>query len=112
MENDDLVEAVHEFGGELAASSFYRGALDFFIKLVGWFVAGLDKTVASTHKLGDFAAPEVGGEEDDGLGEVHAAVVAEGQRRLVQHAEEQLPESVAGLLDFVEKQEESFSFSE
>jgi len=55
MENDDFVEAVHEFGGELAASSFYRGALDFFIKLVGWFVAGLDKTVAAAHEFGDFA---------------------------------------------------------
>ena len=110
MENDDLVEAVHKFGRELAASGFDSRALNFFVKLVGWFVAGLDEAVAAAHEFGDFSAAEVGGKEDDCLGKIHAAIVAEGQRGLVQHAEEQLPEGVAGLFDFIEQQERELQF--
>ena len=39
------------------------------------------------------------------MGEIHAAVVAKSEGGLVQHAEEQLPEGVAGFFDFVEEQE-------
>src|SRR5258708_25217059 len=105
MENDELVEAIHEFRREFAASGFDSRALDLFVKSGGGLVVGLNESVAAAHEFGDFASAEVGGEEDDGLGEVHAAIVAEGQGGLVQHAEEQLPESVAGFFNFVEKQE-------
>src|SRR5258708_31899628 len=105
MENDELVEAIHEFRREFAASGFDSRALDLFVKSGGGLVVGLNESVAAAHEFGDFASAEVGGEEDDGLGEVHAAIVAEGQGGLVQHAEEQLPESVAGFFNFIEKQE-------
>ena len=105
VENDDLVETVHELRRELAASGFDRGALHFFVEIGGGRFAGLDEAVAATHELGDFSATKIGREEDNGLREIHAAIVAEGQRSLVQHAEQQLPEGVAGLFNFVEKQE-------
>ena len=48
---------------------------------------------------------QVAGQEDQRLREVHAVVVAGGQRGLVQNAEQQVPERVAGLLNLVEQHE-------
>ena len=39
------------------------------------------------------------------MGKIHATVVAQGQRSLVQDAQQQLPQGVGGLFDFVEQQE-------
>jgi len=102
MENDELVETVHEFGREFAASGFNGSALDFFVKIGGGLVIGLDEAIAATHEFGDFAHRRgwYGGEEDDGLGEVHTAIVAKGQGGLVQHAEEQLPKKRRWLFQF------------
>ena len=108
VENHDLVEAVQEFGGELAARRFDGGALDFLVKVGLGLVVGLDETVTAGHELGDVAATKVGGHKDDGLREVHAAIVAKGEGGFVQHAEEQLPEGVAGFFNFVEEQEGKF----
>src|SRR5579863_6185385 len=108
MKHNHLVEAVQEFRGELSPSGFHRGALNFHIESVVWLIGGLDESHSAGHKLGDFTAAQVGGEENYRLRKIHAAVVAQSQCGLVQHAQEQLPQSVAGLLDFVEKQEAQF----
>ncbi len=84
---------------------FDGGALDFLVEVGLGLVVGLDEAVAAVHQFGDFTRAQIGGHEDDGLREIHAAVVAKGERGLVQHAEEQLPEGVAGFFDFVEEQE-------
>jgi len=58
--------------------------------------------MAALHQFRNFAATKVRLQENDRLREIHAAVVAQREVGLVQHAEEQLPEGVAGLLDFIE----------
>jgi hypothetical protein len=110
VEDHDFVEAVHEFGGELAACGFDGGAFDFFVEVCFGFVFGLDEAVAATHEFGDFATAQVGGHEDNGLRKIDAAIVAESQGGFIEHAEEQLPEGVAGFFDFVEEQEREFEF--
>ncbi len=87
-EDHHLIKAVHELRRKLAASGFDGGALDFLVNVGLRLVVRFDEAVATAHEVGDFVGAEVGGHEDDGLGEVHAAVVAKGQRGFVQHAEE------------------------
>ena len=48
---------------------------------------------------------QVAGHEDQRAREIHAAIVAEGQRGFVENAEQQVPQRVAGLLDLVEQDE-------
>ena len=43
--------------------------------------------------------------------EVHAAVVSQRQRRLVQNAQQQVPQSVRRFFDFIEKQKTQLDFS-
>ena len=62
------------------------------------------RSMGSLYQLGDFSATEVRSQEDDRLRKVDAAIVAERERGLVQHSQEQLPERVAGLLNFVKEQ--------
>jgi hypothetical protein len=87
-EDDQLIEAVHKFRGELAASRFDGGTLDFLVDIGLGRVAGLDETVAAAHEVGDFVSAEIGRHEDDGLREIHTTVVAERERGLIEHAEE------------------------
>ena len=110
VEDHNLVQAVHEFGGELAARRFDGGALDFLVEVGLGLVVGLDEAVTAGHELGDVAATKVGSHKDDGLGEIHAAIVAKGEGGFVQHAEEQLPQGVAGFFDFIEEQKGKFQF--
>ena len=44
------------------------------------------------------------------LREVHAAIVAQRQRGFVQNAEQQVPQRIAGLFDFVEQHEAQLQF--
>jgi len=108
MKDDELVEAVHKFGREFAAGGLQGGAFDFLIEVGDGLVVGFYEAVAALHEVGDIGGAEVGGHEDDGLREVYAAIVAEGESGFVEHAEEQLPKGVAGLFDFVEEQERHF----
>ena len=48
---------------------------------------------------------EIAGHEDHGAGEIDFAVVAQRQGRFVQDAEQQIPQRVAGFLDFIEQDE-------
>ncbi len=105
MKYDDLVEPVHEFRRELAARRFLRGPLDLAVEDLGRFVRWLHEAHAAGHHLGYFAAAQVGRQENHRLRKVHAAVVAQRQRSLIEHAQQQLPQGVGSLFDFVEQQE-------
>ena len=108
MEDHNLVQAIHEFRGKFAARGFDGGAFDLFVEIGFGLVIGFDEAVAAGHEISDFHPAEVGGHENDGLGKIDAAIVAEGERGFVQDAEEKLPESIAGLFDLVEEQEGEF----
>src|SRR5215469_16106366 len=105
MEDDQLVQAVHELRRELSPRRFDRGALHFFIDAVLRLVLRLDKTIAARKQVADIRAAEVRGHEDDRLGQVHAPVVAEGESCLVEHPEQKLPQRVTRFLNLVEEQE-------
>jgi len=70
------------------AASDGGAALDFLVNVGLRLVVGFDEAVATAHEVGDFVGAEVGGHEDDGLREIDAAIIAEGQGGFVQHAEE------------------------
>ena len=87
MKHHHLIQAVHEFRGEFAPRSFNSRALYLFIQAGCRLVFRLNKTHAAFHQFGDFASTQVRGEKNDRFGQVHFAIVAERQRRLVQHAQ-------------------------
>src|SRR6516165_10476148 len=105
MENNQFIQPVHELGRELSPRRFDRRTLHFFINIVLRLVRRLNKAVTARKQIADIRSTEIGGHKDDGLGEVHAAVVAERKSGLIEHAQQQLPQGVAGLLDLVEEQE-------
>src|SRR5947209_14059836 len=57
-----------------------------------------------------FGSAEVARHEDHGAREIHAAIVSERERRFIEDAQEQIPESVAGLFDLVEQHEAQLYF--
>src|SRR5208282_5415813 len=105
LEDDGLVDAVHELRRELPASSFDGRASDFLVVRIGH-----DRflRVEAHAALSDFlhlSGPEIRGQNDDALTEVDAAIVTERQGSFVEDAEQKLPERVAGLLNFVEQED-------
>src|SRR5205823_2972271 len=90
---------------KLAARRFHGGALHFLIQPGSRLIGRLDKAHATLHQFRNFSAPEVRGQEDDRLRKVHAAIVSQREGRFVQHAQQQLPKRVAGLLNLVKEQE-------
>ena len=105
MEHHYFVQPVHEFRREFAARRFHGRAFHFLIQAGRRLVRRLNETHSALHQFRNFAAAKVGSQENNRLREVHAPVVTERQRSLVQHAQQQLPERIAGLLNFVKKQE-------
>jgi len=84
---------------------FHRRTFHLLVQAAGRYVGRLDETHATLHELGNLTATQVGGQKDDRLGEIHLTVITQGQRGLVQHSQQQLPQRIAGLFDLVEEQE-------
>jgi len=105
MKNHNLVQPVHEFRRELAPRRFHRGSLDLFIQSAVLLVSRLHESHSAVHHLGNFAAAQVGRHKNHRLREVHAPVIAQRQSRLIQNPQQQLPQRVGSLLNFVEQQE-------
>lgn len=111
-EHDGVVDAVHELGSELASRGLNACAgelvLEIAIEIAG-SVLTLEVVGGEAHfgmqQGADLRSTEVAGHEDQGARKVDAAIVAERQNRLVENAKQQVPESVAGFFDFVEKDE-------
>src|SRR5882757_5649740 len=104
MENDRFIQPVHEFGREFATRGFYRGSLHLLVQPGCRSITRLHKTHSTVHQLRDFPAAEIGSEKNYRLRQVHSPVVAQRQGRLIQDPQQQLPQRVRSLLDFVEKQ--------
>src|SRR5208337_2901983 len=102
--NHDLVDTIHELGGELAAGGVHRGAVDLAVEpgvQVGRLV---DESHAAVDELAHLRGAKVRGHDDNALGEIDSAIVTEGQRGLIENTEQQLPQGVGGLFDLVEEQ--------
>ncbi len=105
MKHHHFVEAIHEFRRKLAARRFHGSTFDLFIEASGRLLGWPNKAHTTLHQFGNFASTEVRRQENHSLGEVHAPVVAQRERSLIQHSQEQLPQGIAGFFDLVEKQE-------
>ena len=110
LEDDDLVDAVHELGRELAARRVHGRASNFFVERVVDLHRSRRKAQTAIDQTVHLGGAEVGGHDDDAAGKIDAAVVAERQCSLVQNSEQQLPQGVGSLLDFVEEQDRELQF--
>ncbi len=112
LEGHDFIEAVHEFRSELAAGGIDAAAREFAGELVVGD-SGRDllllvadaETEAGRHHGGHFGGSQVAGHEDHAIGEVDLTVVAEGERGLVENAEQEVPQGVGRLFNLVEEHE-------
>ena len=68
------------------------------------------KTQARLHERAHLARPQIAGHEDETPREIHAAIVAQGQNGLVEDAQHEVPQGVAGLLDFIEQHQGELHF--
>src|SRR5882757_4386299 len=92
MKHHHFVEAIHEFRRKLAAGCLHGSALNLFIEAGSRLLSWPNKPHATLHQFGNFASTEVRRQENDSLGEVYAPVVAQCERGLIQHSQEQLPQ--------------------
>ena len=112
MKHHRLIDPVHELRSEFALGRFRRRPLDFFVETHAHLRLHFGrKSHSAGHQLRDFAAAQIRRQENHGLRQVNAPVIAQRQRRLVENSQQQLPQRVAGLFDFVEQQKLIFSFS-
>ena len=90
MEQQDLIEAVEEFGTE--------GAIDDLHDLVA------DRRDVLAIGLGGHdVAAEIRGQHDQGVAEIDGAAVAIGQPPVIQHLEQKVEDVPMGLFDLVEQ---------
>src|ERR1041384_342561 len=103
--HNNLIYSVHEFWREFSLRRFRRGSIDLLIEIIISHAPALRRS--ETDRAGDQLTHLLGAEirrhEDHRLREIDLAIVAQGQRSLIQHAKQQLPERVRGLLDFVKQ---------
>ena len=105
LEDDYLIDAVHEFGRELAARGIDGRAIDLLVERVVDLHRFRCKAEAAIDQAVHFGSAEVRGHDDDAARKIDAAVIAERQRGLVENAEQQLPERVRGFFDLVKEQD-------
>ena len=107
VENHHFVDPVHELWREVATSCLNGRALDLLVD----FVPQISQTVrslcageadAAVYQLRHLTRTQIGRHYDYALRKIDATVVAQSQRGFVKNTEEQLPQCVRGLLNFVE----------
>src|SRR5580704_16292798 len=106
LEDDDVIQAVHELRSKPAAGSGYSGARHARTQLC--FAGGIGglfhmEAEAWSEQAAHFGRSEIAGEENHGRGEVDLAVVSQRQSGLIEDTKEEIPEGVGRLFDFVEK---------
>jgi len=86
MKHDRLVDPVHEFRCEFALGRFGRGLFDFLVQTnAGVGLRFRCKTHSADHQFGDFLASQIRSEEDHGLRQIHAPVVAKRECGFVEY---------------------------
>src|SRR2546425_1486248 len=111
-EHDNLIDSVHKLRRELAPRCFDRRAVNFLIDFgIGMLHAFAGSETDSTRdQFGHVARAEVRSQDDHAPRKVHAAVVTECQRRLVQNTKQELPERVRSLLDLIKEYQRKLQF--
>ncbi len=105
LEHYDFVDAVHELGRKLAPRRIHCRAVNLFVERVIHLHRLGRETQPAIHQPVHLRGAQVRGHDDDAARKIHAPVVAQRQRCLVQDSEQKLPQRVGRLLDFVEQQD-------
>ena len=99
LEDDDVIQAVQELGPELLLE--LAGHLVLHPLIGGLGVAA--HVEAGVGRLGDVAGSQVGGQDNDGVLEVHHTTLSISQMTVVQHLQKGVEDVRMSLLDLVEK---------
>src|SRR5262249_39494695 len=91
MEHHHLIQSVHELRRELPPRRFNRCPLNLLVQSCRCLIGRLDESHTPLHEIRDLAASQVRGQENHCLRQIHFPVVAQSQRRLIQHPQQQLP---------------------
>ncbi len=89
---------------------FHCRPLNLVIEVVVDFHRFRRETKPAIHQIRHLTGPQVRGQDDDALRQIDAAIIAKRQRGLIQNAEQQLPQRVTGLLNFVKQQNGELQF--
>ena len=95
VEDDDVIDAVEEFGAEVR--------LEFDLHLLLHLHGVLGRKFSFVEILLDDRRAEVAGHDDDGVLEIDGAALAVGEASVVEDLQEDVEDVVVGLLDFVEE---------
>ena len=90
MEQDDLVQAVEEFGAEMPANHFHHLVLDIGDLLI-------------VAEIGEELAAKVAGQDDQRVREIHHAALPVGQAAVIQHLQQHVEDVIVRLLDLIEQ---------
>ena len=99
LEHDDVVQTVEELRAELLLE--FRGHL--FLHALVARLAVRAQAETGVCGLGDVSCAEVGGQDDDGVLEVHLAPLTVGQMAVVEHLQQRVEDVGVGFFDFVEQ---------
>ncbi len=99
LEHDDVIQTVQELRTELLLQF---GADLILHALVARLGVGT-QVEAGVGGLGDVSRTEVGGQDDDGVLEVHLASLAIGQVAVIKHLQQRVEDVRMGLFDLVEQ---------
>ena len=88
LEDDCLVDAVHELRRKLAPRRFDSRALNFVVERLVHLNRLGRESKAAIHQVRHLACPQVRGQNDDALRKIHAPVIAQRQCRLVQNSQQ------------------------
>ena len=99
LEDDDVVQTVQELRAELLLQF---GADLVLHALVAGLVVGT-QVEARVGGLGDVSRTEVGGQDDDGVLEVHLAALTVGQVAVIEHLQQRVEDVRMSLFDLVEQ---------
>src|SRR5262249_4632487 len=94
VEDDDLINAVQEFGTELVAQILHDVSRNRASVQVG---------PESEATLGQFVRADVVGHDQDGVREVHCIALTVGQLSIIHYLEQKVPDVWVSLFDFVEQ---------
>src|SRR6516165_5357096 len=105
IEDDDFVQPIHEFGREGPSRRLRCSSSHFLFQIRSKLVGSVDEPKSSGHQIRDAGSAKIRSEKDECSRKIDALIISQGQCGLIQNPQQQLPEGVTRLLDFVEEQQ-------
>ena len=110
LEDDHVVNSIHEFRRELSPRRFLRRVAQSFIELCVNIEKPMSKSKPSAGNIIHFRRAQVGGHENQAPGKVNAPVISKRERRFVKNAQQKLPQRIGSFFDLVEEQQGQLKF--